>query len=587
MCGIFGIIGRGSSKIDISRNLESIARRGPDDVGEYFDENIHLGFRRLSVIDLSSSGHQPMSDDKEKIWLIFNGEIYNFLELKKELDGYFFNSATDTEVLIYGYKKWGIAGLLSRINGMFAFCLYDKKENVSYLVRDRIGKKPLYYYEKNGLVSFSSETKAFFHLKDFNFEIEREALDLFMGFSYMPDNKRTIIKNVFKVSPGSYIKIKDGKLEEKKYWSLPGKNVFSSFDEAKNKLEYLLTDSIKKRLIADVPIGVLLSGGLDSSLITALASKYSQKQINTINISFKNSSIDEKKYARKVANHCNTNHHELTLDVGEVYDKFKGNIEIFDDLSTVDGGLFSTFLISQKVKELGIKVVLVGEGADEIFGGYSWFQFSKYPFRMLPNFIKASGYYYAIMRSLPGINFFKYARILGKKLEETKRSFFYKVQEYEIKYSLPNHYCMKVDKGASAASIEARAPYMDYRIVELANGMDENFMIKGSFFNKKMANEKHILRKIAEKYLPLEICERKKLGGMLPTEDILNDGLEKDSDLILKNKFIVDFFGKGYLEKMISNNTQNKFFRWQREWTLWKCLIFAVWFDYFNKYGKN
>jgi len=588
MCGIFGII-KNDCDIDIQKNLKTIKHRGPDDEGIYQNKNIVLGFRRLSIIDLSVNGHQPIGNEDSTIWIVCNGEIYNFQEIKKELlSKHKFRSNTDIEVLLHGYEEWGIDGLLKKINGMFAFCLYDSIKQVSYLVRDRIGKKPLYYYQNEKYLAFSSETKSFFKLDDFKFDLDKKALDLFMGFSYLPDNNKTIIKDVYKVAPGYYLKISDGlKIEKVQYWNLPQTENKATFDSAKNEIESLLIDSVSKRLVADVSVGILLSGGLDSSLITAMASKYSRNKIKTISISFENSCIDEGEYARVVAKHCQTDHLELNLSIKDTYDVFKKNIWIYDDLSTVDGGLFSEFLLAQKVRETGVKVVLVGEGADEIFGGYTWFQFSQFPFNLLPNFAKVMGYYYAIMRKMPSIGLLKYSWILYQKLKETPGNFFKKIQQYEIKYSLPNHYCMKVDKGTSAASIEARAPFMDYRVVQLASQLDKRFFLKNNFWQPNKSNEKYILREIAKKYLPTEIFTRKKKGGMLPTYDILNTGLKIDQDLILNNIFLTDFFGKKYLAELIKQEPQNKFLKWQREWVLWKCLVFALWFDYYEKYAKN
>jgi len=588
MCGIFGIIGENTG-IDIRKSLESIKHRGPDDEGIFRDEKIVLGFRRLSIIDLSSAGHQPMSNEDSTIWIVCNGEIYNFQEIRKELESkHKFRSGTDIEVLLHGYEEWGIEVLLQKINGMFAFCLYDKNKDIVFLVRDRIGKKPLYYYKNDKYLAFSSESKAFFKLSGFNFDIDKDAFNILMGFPYLPDNNKTIIKNVYKTPPASYLEIKSyADIKIKKYWELPDKIKNTDFNSIKESLKNLLIDSVEKRLIADVPVGVLLSGGLDSSLIAAMASECSRGKIKTINISFKDSVIDERKYARLVSEHCKTDHIELNLAVEDVYEDFKKNILIYDDLSTVDGGLYSEFLLSQKIRELGVKVVLVGEGADEIFGGYSWFQFSQFPFNLLPDFLKTIGYYYAIMRRLPSLSLLKYSKILFKKIKEIPGSFFKKIQSYEIRYSLPNHYCMKVDKGTSASSIEARAPFMDYRIVELATQLKSNFFLRNGFYSPKQSNEKYILRKIAEDYLPKEIFLRKKKGGMMPGNLILEAGIKNDGNLILENQYLTNFFGKKHLENLINSKPTKTVFVWQREWVLWKCLIFALWFDYYNEYGKN
>ncbi len=584
MCGIVGTIG--NSNIDISKSLSTILHRGPDDSGFFKDEYISLGFRRLSIIDLSPKGHQPMSNEDNTVWIIFNGEIYNYLELKKKLNSkHCFKSSTDTEVLIHGYEEWGMEKLLTKINGMFAFCIYDKKKNNAFLARDRIGKKPLYYYINKDYFAFSSETKAFFKLRDFRFSIDDEMFDLWMGFPYLPDNEKTIIKNVYKVPPGSYLQIRPGKkFVIKKYWELRHKTADIGFQEAQNKLEDLLVDSVTKRLVADVPLGILLSGGLDSSLITALAAKHSGRPVKTITIAFKNSIIDETRYAHAVAKYWKTDHTDLSLEIGDTYRELKSHIAIYDDLSTIDSGLFSTYLLSRKIRELGVKVVLVGEGSDEIFGGYSWFQLSQYPFRRLPDAWKSGLYYYAIARQLPDRRFFRYAGFLNRKLRETNgQSFFRQIQDYEISYSLPNHYCMKVDKGTMAASIEARAPYMDYRVVQLAASLPADYLLRSSIADPRKSNEKYILRRIAEKYLPDHIRNRKKLGGMMPVYDLLGKGLEADKELILKNDYLLEYYGRENLGRLIDSRPTIPAFKWQREWILWKSLLFTLWLNHFDK----
>lgn len=581
MCGIFGVIGKNFDQ-EIDACLEQIKHRGPDDTGQYKDANIVLGFNRLSIVDLSEKGNQPMSNEDKTIWLVCNGEIYNHLAIRKLLSKkHRFSSNSDSEVLIHGYEEWGIDELLQKVNGMFAFCIYEKGKNISFLARDRIGKKPLYYYLFDKHLSFSSEVKAFSALQEFDFEIERESFELFMGFPYLPNNSKTIIKNIHKVPPGYYLKISEPiKIEPHQYWELPQKRVKKTFESAKKEVESVLIDAVSKRLEADVPVGILLSGGLDSSLITSIAAKNSRRKIKTISISFENSCIDESRYARLVADHCGTEHLELRLKIEDAYESFKQNIWIYDDLSTVDSGLFSEYLLAQKIKENGIKVVLVGEGADEIFAGYTWFQFAKYPFKLFPEYLKVAGYFYAFTRNLPSLSFLKSSLALFRKMSETKGSFFQKIQQYEIRYSLPNHYCMKVDKGTSAASIEARAPFMDYRLIEMACKLKQDFFLKDKFFKPWKADEKFILRKIAEQYLPKEIFERKKKGGMLPLQDILRIGLEKDGDKIVNNELLTAYFGKGFLEKLINRKPKFKIFEWRREWILWKCLVFALWFEH-------
>jgi len=579
MCGIFGVIG--TFEGSIKKPLEIIAHRGPDDSGLYSSKNVKLGFRRLSIIDLSPKGHQPMSNNNESVWIIFNGEIYNFQELRKKLlHKYRFRSGSDTEVLIHGYEEWGIDGLLKRINGMYAFCLLDKKKETVFLVRDRIGKKPLYYYTGTKFTAFSSEVKAFFELSNFNKEIDEEMFSIWMGFPYLPDNTKTILKKVFKVPPGSYLKIKGGQHDVVQYWSVPEPQD-NLRDDSARKLEALLTDSVHRRLIADVPVGILLSGGLDSSLIAALATKGSAKKLNTINISFPGSGIDESEYAEQVASHLHTNHTTLRLKTDDIYSEFKKKIDIYDDLSTTDSGLFSTYLLAKSIRQQGIRVALVGEGADEIFGGYSWFSFAQFPFNIAPSFLKSTFYYYAIMRQL-STNSLKYINYLNEKLNESSGSFLKKIQCFEIMHSLPNHYCMKVDKGTMAASIEARAPYMDYRVVEAARNLSMNDLKGGHMFSPGGSYEKFILRTIARKYLPNNIVDRKKKGGMMPVYSLLEKGIKKERNLILNNPYLESFFSKNKLSALIDSSPKLPFLRWHREWILWKSLLFSLWAKNYN-----
>lgn len=587
MCGIYGVCGVDSlTTSQIKKGLHTISHRGPDDEGIYQNSHIHLGFRRLSIIDLSPKGHQPMHNEDSTVWIIFNGEIYNYQELRNKLKkNHTFHSETDTEVLIHGYEEWGMRGLLKRINGMFGFAIYDRRKKKTYLVRDRIGKKPLYYFTSKSSIAFASEIKPFFTLKEFKFSINRSIFaDKWLGFPYLPDNQHTIVNNIRKVPPGYYLEIDENlRTNIIKYWELPPSSILNvSFTKSVTALEELLIDSVNKRLIADVPIGILLSGGLDSSLITALASKHSKQKIRTITISFENSAINESKYANEVAQYCNTKHTQLSLSVKDLYGSFKKNIWIYDDLNTTDSGLFSTYLLSQEIRKIGVRVILVGEGADEIFGGYSWFQLSQYPFRVLPRKVQIWMYYYCIMRQLPNENFWKYSSDFYSLFDHQDESFLKQIQRYEITYSLPNHYCMKVDKGSMASSIEARAPYMDFRVVEYARSLPDEYLLNSRVYNPYLSNEKYILRAIARKYLPSSIYQRKKKGGMIPVYELLHQGLKTDKNLILKNQVIMDVFDEEYLKKLIVSQPVAPFSKWQKEWLLWKLLVFSLWYEHFR-----
>lgn len=590
MCGIFGVIS--DKKTTIDGCLKRLRHRGPDDRGIYCHNQVSLGFQRLKIIDLSVRGHQPMSNEKQNIWIIFNGEIYNFLALRKQLDKkYRFKSKTDTEVLLHGYEEWGIDGLLQRINGMYAFAVYDQAKNKVYLIRDRIGKKPLYYFQGKKIFAFSSEFKAFFGLNDFSFHINEDSFRLWMGFPYLMDNTNTLIRDVYKIPPGYYLTYDCGNnsLHLRKYWQLSydESEKIDNFNEACGKLEPLLLNAVRTRLVADVPLGILLSGGLDSSLVTAMAAKLSNKKIKTINIAFNNSCIDESEYAQQVADYVGTEHIQLKLETKDYYDELRTKIAIYDDLSTVDSGLFSEYIIAKEVRKNGIKVVLTGEGADEIFAGYTWFQLAQPPLVLLPNIVKSFLYHYAIMRTTLNHYYWKYPLIMNKVLNNFEGDYLKKMQQIEITHSLPNHYCMKVDKGTAAASVEARCPYMDYKIAELALRFGKKLLIGSNRVDLSSGVEKYILRKIAEKYLPKTIFSRRKKGGMMPVYDMLRIGLARDQQMILNNNHLVSFFGKTDLRRLIKNPGGNVVQRWQFEWIGWKALLFTLWYNHFAQDGKE
>ncbi len=583
MCGIFGVIGK---KINIEPGLQTLAHRGPDAKGQFADQYLTLGFRRLSIIDLSPAGHQPMTNEHQNIWVTFNGEIYNFQSLRKNLENkHKFISNTDTEVLIHGYEEWGINKLLRKINGMFAFCLYDSEKKKVFLVRDRIGKKPLYYYEREGLFAFASEVKAFFKIPGFHFQINPQAFSLWLGFPYLWNNNLTLLEKVKKVPPAHclILDLKTNTYRIKKYYHIPKHKNVDSFETNQKKLETLLHQSVRSRLIADVPIGILLSGGLDSSLITAIARQY-QPHLNTINISFPNTITDESRFAQIVARHCKTHHLNLKIETKNIFEDFRQNIWIYDDLSTADGGLYSTYLLSQKIKEQGIKVALVGEGADEVFCGYTWFGFGQLPFKLLGHFLPIVGYYYAIMRIINYPQFFSYPLMLNKKLKQYGGSILTQIQQNEILSSLPNHYCMKLDKGSSAASVETRAPYLDYHLVEFMTQLPQNQKIKGQWYHHRKSYEKYILRRVASKYLPPQIYQRKKKGGMTPTYKIIEDGIKEYRTRIIQNDIFREYFSAPLIKKIIDSKPKIKPLIWQKEWLVWKFLIFQIWYEYYQNY---
>lgn len=585
MCGISGIFKldkRVNLSDDITKKMiNTLKHRGPDDTGFFSDENTSLGFARLSIIDLSKNGHQPMTNEDETVWIIFNGEIYNYKKLRDKLSHkHSFKSKTDTEVIIHGYEEWG-EKILDMIEGMFGLAIYDIKKKKIIVARDRIGKKPLFYFKDDEKLIFSSEFRSIVKiLPKTDLNIDEKALELWNGFPYLADNSNTLVKKIKKIPPGHYLKIENNSILIKKYWDLKIDHRINnlSFEQASAELENLLEKSVQDRLVADVPVGILLSGGLDSSVITALAKK-KKEQIITLTASF-DDVIDESSYAKKVSDHVGAKQLFLKVSPGNVSRDIEKLIWIFDDLSTSDGGLITTYFLAKEIRKAGIKVALVGEGSDEIFAGYSWFGLGVKPFSILPYDIKNMAYYWIIMRSLKPKFYFNYQKVLKEHMnEQNNNTYLQKINYNEIKYSLPNHYCMKVDKGTSGASIEARTPYLDYKVVEFAYSLPDEYKLAGSYFDKKRTNEKYILRKIADKYLPKEISQRKKKGGMLPIDKILIEGDKKIADYLLaKNGIARKLFAKKELENILK---PKKFVltRWEREWIIWRLFMLSVWHE--------
>lgn len=592
MCGICGVVTQSHDREKITRQFcERIEHRGPDQHGIFSGkENVVFGHQRLSIIDLSENGRQPMKSQDGSIVVVFNGEIYNYRELYRELSSrYVFRSKSDTEVLIYGYIEWGIDVLLEKLRGMFAFALLDVNQGVFHLVRDRIGIKPVYYIAQDNFFAFSSEIKSFTKLPQniFSFTPDLQKMKLLLGFNFLPDNENTIIEGIKKLPPGSYMTVEchHGKvLKQKKYWHLQSQEDIHSlsFEEAAERLDHLLNDTVREHLSSDVPVGTLLSGGLDSSLISALVKKNAgNNNVETFNAMFHHP-MDESMYAKKVSQYIGTTHHVIPIDVKEINDNIEKYIYYYDDLSTFDGGLMTTKLLCDKIRQRGIKVLLLGEGADEIFGGYSWFGLSQLPFSLLPHSLQTACYYFAISRNTAFWPFQCIAHLKNLYNKNRDREIFDRISRFEVEYQLPNHYFMKVDKGSMASSIEARVPYVDHRVVEFVYSLPRSYKLNGKFYNHWASNEKYILRKIAEKYLPYDIVWRKKRGFMLPINDVLQANISKVKDYALAQGSISrQIFGKR-IEK-IFNPSSNSLIARQNEWMLWRIFLLEVWYSMYAK----
>ncbi len=516
MCGISGwflVQGMARDEAQLTAMSNLIAHRGPDDRGYFRDpaRGISLAHNRLSIIDLSSAGHQPMTSDDGKVVLSYNGELYNFIELRTQLQrlGHQFRSNTDSEVVLHSFLEWGL-NCLNRFNGMFAFAIWSAHENKLILARDPLGMKPLYYASLPGDQGFvfASEIKAFTALPDFKVKINRDAVHQFLEFGYTFDEHSTSLEGVSKLPPGHWLEVVGGVATKPQPFFTPpapspddGRNLAMREEE----LYETLSTVVSQHLIADVPVGLLLSGGLDSSIVAALAAKH--RQVITVSMGFAESTVDERDHARVVANYIRSDHREITIYPHEISEGLEDIAWYFDDLFA-DWGTVSTRLMYKKCREAGIKVVLVGEGSDELFGGYPMFDTAlriKGPlvWKLFQLYRRYAGRRY-------GSYFRKFVRIMTRYLDEANGDLFGAVRLFESRSQLPNNYVMKVDKASMSVSVEARAPFLDRRVAELAYRTPANYLLNES-------GNKQLLRSMAARFklLPAETTQRPKFGASI------------------------------------------------------------------------
>ena len=511
MCGIAGWYCSSGSQPGaevLERMAVSIRHRGPDDHGFYRDPaaGLALAHRRLSIIDLSEASHQPMVDASRQVALTYNGELYNFRELRRELQGrgHVFRSSGDTEVVLRSYIEWGVAAF-DRFNGMFALALWDGQNQVLHLSRDALGIKPLYYLPRPDGLFFASEVKAFLSLPDFRAQADAESLQQYLEFGYVIDSKATLLAGVKKLAPGHRLEVRGGRVTtDTAFFVAPAPDRTDARGEAErvDELAAVLDQVVEEHLIADVPVGLLLSGGLDSSVLAALAAK--RGPLLTLSMGFGDSDVDEREHARAVAAHIGSRHVDVLISPQEIKDEVITGAWVFDDLFA-DWGTLSTRLLYRRCREMGVKVVLVGEGADELFGGYDVFQVPPKLglWRKFALYQRYAGRRY-------GRFFGEFHRILGEYLDAGKGDAFHAVRLFESTRQLPNQYVMKVDKASMAESVEARTPYLDRRVAELAYRTPKDWLLRGG-------ENKVLLRALARRQglLPQAISSRKKFGAPL------------------------------------------------------------------------
>lgn len=548
MCGLFGIFSRNSIRKELAiESLNTLSHRGPDNEGYYSKENIFIGHRRLSILDLSVNGSQPMYDKEKNIIISVNGEIYNYKELKSALiTKYDFKSNSDSEVILYGYKEWGIDLLLSKIDGMFAFSIYDKIKNKLFLVRDRAGIKPLYYSFINGEYTYASELKAIikYYQGNLNLQFDNTAIYDFLTYLYIPSPK-SLYKNIFKLEPAHYVEfdVSEYKYKKKQYWQIEYKiNNNISFDETLEELISLLKKSIKDQMISDVPVGFFLSGGIDSSTVVALASEFSES-LNTYSIGFENDSRDETKYAEIVSSKFGTNHEKKVVKLSEVM-QLKENIKTWYDEPFGDTSCFPSYIVSKLAKHSST-VVLTGDGGDELFGGYKWYKsFGKYRNYGLSSLLTLNSKEYKssffnkinsrIEKYFLG-DLQLYSKLLSGESAKLKSNykkllniphdyddywFFRKyyinelplptrLQYLDFHTYLPEDILTKVDRVSMAVSLECRVPFLSKELIEFSFSIPNRYV----YHNNQL---KGLLKESLSTILPHEILNREKQGFSIP-----------------------------------------------------------------------
>src|SRR3989339_701166 len=526
MCGIAGYLGYGNQKI-LEEMTNTLYHRGPDDKGFLLDGKVGLGHRRLSIIDLSHSGHQPMSNEDGSIQIVLNGEIYNYLDLKKQLKNkHQFVSQTDTEIIIHLYEEVG-ERVFQYLSGMFALAIYDKNKQKLILARDRMGKKPLYWAKFEDTLMFSSELKSLIKHPKFKKELNLEALNKYLRYEYVP-TPHSIFKNVYKLEPGHYLEYDGQNIKKVKFWDVSFQATDLSFDQAVSKLDEKINQATKIRLVSDVPLGVFLSGGIDSSLVTYYAQKNSLQKIKTFSIGFKEKSFDESDYAKQVADYLGTDHQQAILSAQDSLEFIPQIADLLDE-PMADPSIVPTYLLSKFTKQQ-VTVALGGDGGDELFLGYDTFVAQRYAdiYDKAPMFLrkliakatsglpssfsnisldfkikkftqdfegnrmyrhhrwlgsfdynqKANLFTEDIWRNLKNNNEFddldNYLKIFKENNYYKKLIYFY------FKTYLLDDILVKIDRASMFNALEVRAPLLDYNVVDFANSLPLDYKLKGT-----------------------------------------------------------------------------------------------------------
>ncbi|MFQ5636708.1 MAG: asparagine synthase (glutamine-hydrolyzing) [bacterium] len=622
MCGICGVTFFDRERLVnehiVERMCEVIRHRGPDEGGLKIQGHVGIGMRRLSIIDLVT-GRQPISNEDGRIWIVFNGEIYNHQELRQELEkkGHRFRTHCDTEAIVHAYEEYG-EDCPKKLNGMFGFAIWDQKKQSLFLARDRLGIKPLYYYLDSEKFAFGSELKSILQVPGVPREVDLQALDMYLTFEYVP-SPHSIFKGIFKLPPGQSLTLRDGKIQLREYWDLHYDEKQVDERQLCEQLVELLQDAVKIRLMSDVPLGAFLSGGIDSSAIVALMSRAMDRPVKTFSIGFKEATYNESDYARIVANHYKTEHHEFTIETHalELTEKLIRHLdEPFGDFS-----IFPTYLVSQIARDY-VTVALSGDGGDELFGGYDTYLanraaniYAKVPSFARRNIIekflnkipptekkkglinrakrfvegmrlpadlkhtrwmiflqeteKASLYSNEMRTHLKDFDSFEFIRRSFKRVnsnDDLNRQLYVDIKTYMVDDIL-----VKVDRMSMASSLEARVPLLDHRFVELTASIPGTLKLHGR-------QTKHIFKKAMQPLLPPQILSRGKEGFSIPIKNWLKEDL-KDLmlDVLEPARIQQDgFFNPQHVQQLIDEHLSGIENHSHR---LWSMMVFGIWHE--------
>jgi asparagine synthase (glutamine-hydrolysing) len=622
MCGIAGFVESTSAPMafgpdarqELARRMCAVIRhRGPDDEGVWTGAGAALGMRRLSIIDLTT-GHQPIANEDRTVWIVFNGEIYNFRELRAALEraGHRFATSTDTEAIVHAFEEWG-NGAIARLRGMFGLAIWDTRSRTLLLARDRIGIKPLHYAIANGRLYFGSEIKSLLEAPEVPRAIDIDALDHYLSFLYTPRDG-SIFSGVRKLPPGHLLTWRDGRTTVERYYELPAVESFrGSEEEAVRDLRSRLTDAVRSHLVSDVPLGAFLSGGIDSSLVVGLMAETSGARIKTFSIGFDEPAFDELEHARRVARHFDTDHHEFIVrpDGVAILDRLVSHFdEPFGDASAIP-----TWYVSEMARR-HVTVVLSGDGGDELFGGYDRYaphprvvafdRYSRYspsPLRRLaalaaerlPHGARGKNFLRHVARDRPGryldaVRFFsvdeksallapELARQLSGPDPEARLAVHFdryaalpwssQMMRFDMDTYLPEDVLTKVDRMSMAHSIESRVPLLDNDVMAFAATLPASLKIKNG-------RRKHILKEVAATLLPREILDRPKQGFGVPLGTWFRGGIrELFADTLLSPTALQ----RGYFNAAFVRRLVNEHLAGRRDHTLrlWQLVVFERW----------